>query len=126
MALEGRSVLLMDLDSQSNLSMHLLGESGDAVTPGKNSSFELRVDKMPLADGLCRLGDEGLWVLPGSQDLAGIGVILKGCECGAGFALSIVGHIGDAAYKSVASATQIQGLSPVHTSAGPVVLGAPQ
>jgi chromosome partitioning protein len=40
--------------------------------PGERSSFELLVDKMPLEEGIRRLDAEDLWVLPGSQDLAGI------------------------------------------------------
>ncbi len=72
LALEGRRVLLLDLDSQSNLSMHLSGEAGDALIPGERSSFELLVDKMPLEEGIQRLESEGLWAVPGSQDLAGI------------------------------------------------------
>jgi chromosome partitioning protein len=72
LALEGRRVLLLDLDSQSNLSMHLSGENGDALLAGERSSFELLIDKMPLAEGIRRLDSEDLWVLPGSQDLSGI------------------------------------------------------
>lgn len=72
LALEGRKVLILDMDSQSNLSMHLSGESGEELVPGERSSFELLVDRMPLEEGIRWLEAEGLWVLPGSQDLAGI------------------------------------------------------
>lgn len=77
LAREGRRVLLLDMDSQSNLSMHLSGESGRELVPGERSSFELLVDKMPLHEGIRRLESEDLWAVPGSQDLAGIEMALS-------------------------------------------------
>ncbi|MCA8968725.1 MAG: ParA family protein [Planctomycetes bacterium] len=65
----GSRVLLIDLDSQANLSLHVSGEAGLADDA---STFELLVDGVPIRDAARALPDEGLTLVQASGDLAGI------------------------------------------------------
>lgn len=65
----GLRVLLVDLDSQANLSLHISGDEGPAAGP---STFELLVDGIGLRQVARDVEEEGLWLAKASPDLAGI------------------------------------------------------
>lgn len=65
----GLRVLLVDLDSQANLSLHVSGEAGLTEDP---STFELLVDAVSIKDAARALPEEMLALVQASTDLAGI------------------------------------------------------
>ncbi|MAE75737.1 MAG: hypothetical protein CMJ85_02580 [Planctomycetes bacterium] len=65
----GQRVLLIDLDSQSNLTLHLAGEEGPLPGP---TSFDLLVDGVDIASAIRELPEEQVHIVQGSADLAGI------------------------------------------------------
>lgn len=69
LARHGHRVLLIDLDSQSNLTLHLSGDQPPAV---EASTFDVLVDGVPLERVILDVPQEGVRVAPGSCDLAGI------------------------------------------------------
>ena len=75
-AKRGKKVLLVDLDSQANLSLHLSGAAASEDAAQNKSSFEVLVDKFPLIDAIYRNDEESVWILKGSSDLAGIEIAM--------------------------------------------------
>ncbi len=69
----GRRVLLVDLDAQANLTLHL--SAGDFEEP---SAFEVLVDGRPLREAVRALAEPGLALVPASPDLSGIEQALSG------------------------------------------------
>ncbi len=72
LASRGKRVLLVDFDSQANLTMHLTAEEDAEHVTGARSSFEVLVDNVSIEEAVRRLPGEGLDLLIGSEDLAGI------------------------------------------------------
>jgi chromosome partitioning protein len=74
LARAGRSVLLVDLDPQANLSMHL----GIEVGPGEPSIYTVLLDRSTLAEATRETRIERLRVVPSSLDLSGAELELAG------------------------------------------------
>ncbi|MEZ5989479.1 MAG: ParA family protein [Planctomycetota bacterium] len=74
LARAGRRVLLVDLDPQANLTLHL---SGGGLPAGEGGTFALLVDRLPLGRVIRRLEEEGLWLVPADDDLSGIEMALS-------------------------------------------------
>jgi chromosome partitioning protein len=67
LALAGRRVVLVDLDPQANLSVHL----GLEVAPGAPSSYRMLLGEVPFAAALVPTGTPGLQAVPTDLDLSG-------------------------------------------------------
>jgi len=70
LAEEGKSVLLVDFDSQANLS------SGIGIKPLKPGIYELMAGTADLSQSVRKSGISGLDVIPASIDLSGLAVEL--------------------------------------------------
>ena len=70
----GLRTLLVDLDAQANLSLHLSGDDQDRPREegAERTSFEVLVDAVPIADAVRHLEGEGVDLVSASGDLAGI------------------------------------------------------
>ncbi len=67
LALEGRRVLLVDLDPQANLSLHL----GCTVAPGEPSTYSVLLGNSSLSEAKRLIAGPGLEIVPSSIDLSG-------------------------------------------------------
>ena len=76
LAATGWKVLLIDLDPQGNASTGLGLTQGDRV----NSSYDLLINDVPLADGINQTKVPGLEIVPATVDLSGAEVELVGFE----------------------------------------------
>ncbi len=76
LAASGWKVLLIDLDPQGNASTGLGLSQGDRV----NSSYDLLINDVPLADCINQTRVPGLEVVPATVDLSGAEVELVGFE----------------------------------------------
>lgn len=75
LAMHNKEVLLIDFDPQTNAT------SGLGIPDGGDSSIEsLMLGEAKLKDVLKRTSVEGLWLVPGSQGLAGVEIELAGAE----------------------------------------------
>jgi chromosome partitioning protein len=68
LARRGIPTLLLDLDPQANLTLHL-DRRPEAV---EHSIFSVLVDGMPMRDAILPTATQNLWVLPSGLDLAGV------------------------------------------------------
>ena len=67
LAREGRRVLLIDMDPQANLTLHL----GQELEPGEPSTYTVLTGATPLGDALRPTRTPGLSLLPSHIDLTG-------------------------------------------------------
>ncbi|MFQ5505455.1 MAG: ParA family protein [Planctomycetota bacterium] len=81
LAARGHRVLLLDLDAQANLTMHLsLEDLAPAAAPGDGGGtiFDVLLDGVPLLRAIQEIPKERLFLVRGSEDLAGIEQALAG------------------------------------------------
>jgi chromosome partitioning protein len=72
LAMAGRSCLIVDLDPQGNASTGL----GLLASKRKKTAYDLLSGEHPLAEVAVKTAVDGLWLIPGSGDLAGLDVEL--------------------------------------------------
>jgi chromosome partitioning protein len=74
LALDGKRVLLMDIDPQGNASSGV-GVSGDTA---ERSIYEVLIEEVPIRDAIVPSGVEGLDLVPAGQRLSGAEIELVG------------------------------------------------